>query len=60
MYDWKTTNNPEDELVMVYNTKAESNTFHPRTFYALYIEPKNNGIGHLIFKLSMKQILTTM
>ena len=36
---------------------------HPRTLYTLYtlyIEPNNNDIGHLMFKLSTKQILTTM
>ena len=33
---------------------------YPRTFYALYIGPNDNGIGHSIFKLSTKQILITM
>ena len=45
---------------MAYDTNTGSNTLYPRTFYALYIGPNNNGIGHLIFKLSMKQILTTI
>ena len=45
---------------MVYNTKTGSNTLYPRTFYALYIGLNDNGIGHLIFKLSTKQILTTI
>ena len=30
------------------------------TLYALNIGLKDNGIGHLIFKLSTKQILTTI
>ena len=59
-YDWKTKNNHEDELVMAYDTNAGSNTLYPRTLYALYIGPNNNGIGHLVFKLSTKQILTTV
>ena len=42
-----------------YNTNAGNNTLYPRTFYALRIEPNNNSIGHLIFKLSINQILTT-
>ena len=35
---------------MVFNT----------TFYLLYIGPNNNGIGHLILKISTKQMLTTV
>ena len=60
IYDWKITNNHEGELVMAYNTNAERRTSYPRAFYALYIGLNDNGIGHLIFKLSMKQILTTI
>ena len=45
---------------MVYDTNAGSNTLYPRTCYALYIGPNNNGIGHFIFKLSTKQIVITM
>ena len=45
---------------MAYNTNAENHTLYPRTFYALHIGPNDNGIGHLIFKLSSKQISTTM
>ena len=45
---------------MAYNTNAESGTLYPRTLYALYIGPNNNGIGHLIFGLSIEQLLTTM
>ena len=59
-YDWKTTNNHEGELVMAYNNNTGNNTLYPRTFYALYIGLNNNGIVHLIFKLSTKQILNTM
>ena len=45
---------------MAYNTNAGNNTLYWRTFCALYIGLNNNGIGHLIFKLSTKEILTTM
>ena len=58
--DWKTANSHEGELVMAYNTKNGSNTIRLRTFYTLYIKPKDSGNGHLIFKLSTKQILVTM
>ena len=58
--DRKTTNNQESDLVMARNTNVENSTFYPRTFYVSYIGPNDNGIGHLIFKLSTKLILTTM
>ena len=45
---------------MAYNTNAESSTLYPKTFGALYTGLNDNGIGHLIFKLSMKQLLTTI
>ena len=45
---------------MAYNTDTENSIFYPRTFYALYIGPNNNSIGHLIFRLSTKHILITM
>ena len=45
---------------MAYNTNVGNNTLYPRTFYALYIGPNDNGIGYLIFKLTTKQILITM
>ena len=44
---------------MAYDTNAGDNTLHPKMIYALYIEPNNNDIGHLIFKLSTKQIPTS-
>ena len=45
---------------MAYNINIGNHIICPRTFYALYIGPNNNGNGPLIFKLSMKQILVTM
>ena len=58
--DFKTTNKHGGGLVMAYNNNAKSNTLYPRSFCALYIGPNDNGAGHLIFKLSTKQILTTL
>ena len=59
-YDWKITNNHEGELMMAYDTNAGSEILYQRTFYALYIGPNNDNIGHLIFELSTKQLLTKM
>ena len=58
--DGKTTNNYEGDLVMAYDTNAENSIFYPRAFCALYIEPNNNSICYLIFKLSTKHILSIM
>ena len=58
--DCKAANNHEGDLVMAYNNYSENSTLYPRTFYALYIGPNDNCISYLIFKLSTKQILTTM
>ena len=44
---------------MTYNNNANNKTLYSRTFYALYIGPNDSGTGHLTFKLSTKQILTT-
>ena len=58
--DWKTTDNYQGELFMDYDTNTGNNTLRPRTFYVLYIGPNDNSIGHLIFKLSTKQISITI
>ena len=50
--DCRTIDNYEGELVMAYDNNVGKYTLHPRTFYALYIGPNDNGKGHLIFKLS--------
>ena len=57
--DWKTTNNHEGELVVAYDTNTRNNTLRLRTFNVLYIRPNDNCNGHLIFKLSTKQISVT-
>ena len=44
---------------MAYNNNTSSKTLYPRIFYVLYIGPNDSGTGRLIFKLSIKQILTT-
>ena len=56
----KNTNSHKGELVIAYNTNAGNNVLRPRKFYLLYIGPTNDGNGHLIYKLSMNQILVTM
>ena len=43
---------------MAYDNNTSNKTFHLRPFYTLYFGPNDSGTGHLIFKLSMKQILT--
>ena len=58
--DWKSTNSHKGELVIAYDSKAGSNTLHPRVFYVLYIKPDGDSKGHLIYKLSADQILVTM
>ena len=58
--DWKNTNSHKGELVIGYDTKARNNTLHPKVFYALYIKPKGDSDGHLIYKLSTDQILVTI
>ena len=45
---------------MAYDNKVRSNVLYPRTFYALYIGPNNNGASHLIYNLSIEQVLTTL
>ena len=44
---------------MADNTNNSNYIIHQRPFYALYIVPNDSGNGHLIFKLSTKQILVT-
>ena len=45
---------------MAYNNNARSNALYPRTFYTLYIGLNDSATGHLMFKLSTKQILITL
>ena len=59
-YDWETTNNHENELVMTYDTNAGRNILYPRTFYALYIGPNDNSIGHLMINLIMTVVQLKM
>ena len=44
---------------MVYNVNVKCKTMHPRSFYALYIRQKDSSTGHLVLKLSTKQLLIT-
>ena len=47
------------ELVMAYDVTSNNMTAHPRTFFALYIRPNDSGTGHTVFKLTLKQLVTT-
>ena len=47
------------ELVMAYNVASINKTTGPRAFFALYIGPNDSGTGHIVFKLSTKQLVTT-
>ena len=47
------------KLVMVYNVTSNNKTGCLRAFYALYIRPSNSGTGHIIFKFSIKSVVTT-
>ena len=57
--NWKSTNSHKGELVVAYDNKVENRTLQPRVFYALYVRPNDDGNGHLIYRLSMNQILVT-
>ena len=48
------------ELVMVYNVTASNKTTHPRALYTLYIGLNDSGTGHVAFKPSTKQLVTTL
>ena len=53
------TDQHEGELVMAYNVNTNNKTMHPRAFYALYIGWNESGTDHLVFKLSINQLLNT-
>lgn len=57
--NWKSTNSHKGELVIAYDNKVGNKTLHPMVFYALYIRPNDIGNGHLIYRLSIDQILVT-
>ena len=44
----------------LYIRRIDNFWFSTTLFYALYVKPNDNGIGHLIYRISMKQILSTM
>ena len=55
----KSTNGHEGKIVVADDNKVGNRTLWPRVFYALYVRPNNNGNGHLIYRLSMDQVLVT-
>ena len=44
---------------MFYDLNTNNKTMHLRVFHALYSGLNDSCTGHLVFKLSIKQILTT-
>ena len=48
------------ELVMAYDVPGSNKTPDPRSFFALYIGPNSSVTNHIVFKLPMKQLLTTL
>ena len=57
--DWDSTDSHEGELIIAYDNKVGNKTLCPRTFYALYVKPNQEGNGHLIYRLDMDQIVVT-
>ena len=47
------------ELVMAYEPKCSNDTGVPRSFYALYLYPNENGSGHVVFSLKLKTTMST-
>ena len=45
---------------MAYDVKASNKILHPRTFYVFYIGPNDSSTSHSVFKISTKQLLTTL
>ena len=42
-----------------YDNKVEYKTLRPRAFYALHVKPNEEGNRHLIYRLSIDQIVVT-
>ena len=47
-------------MIIAYNDEIGNKTLCPRTFYALHVEPNQEGNGHLIYRLDKDQIVVTM
>lgn len=47
------------EVELAYDTSSSNDTEHPRAYFALYVEPNDNGTGHKVFKLQTKRVVTT-
>ena len=57
--NWNSTDSHKGELVIAYDNKVGNNTLHPRSFYALYVKPNENGTKHLIYRPSTNQMVFT-
>ena len=44
---------------MAYDVTSSNKTTYPRAFYTLYIRSNDSSIGHTVFKLSTKRLVTT-
>ena len=58
-FDWNNTDSHKDKLIIAYNNKVRNKTLFPKTFYALYVEPNQEGNGHLIYSLDKDQTVVT-
>ena len=56
---WSSTDSYKGELIIAYDSKVRYKTLHPRAFYALYVKPNEEGSEHLIYRLSMDQMVST-
>ena len=57
--DWNNTDSYEGELINAYNNEVGNKTLRLRIFYALYVKPNEESNKHLIYRLSMDQIVVT-
>ena len=58
-FKWNSTDSHKSELIIAYDNKVGNKTLCPRTFYALYVKPNQEGNGHLIYRLDKDQIVVT-
>ena len=57
--DWDITDNHKGELIIAYDNKIGNKILYPRTFYTLYVEPNQEGNGHIVYSLDEDQIVVT-
>ena len=57
--NWNNTDSHEGELIIAYNNEVGTKTLRPRAFYTLYVKQNEEGNKHLIYRLSIDQIVVT-